>query len=120
MTMLEAAAAVVLCAAIVIAVLMLKEEMMMPLHPGKDISLYFLIGAEGDAESLEQTAKGLCWMCRQSGARAEIFISDRGMTAEARKLAEILAGEDEQIKLIPLEKSDGTIEEIVCRRTNNT
>ena len=61
-------------------------------RPGLETGgLFTVIAASGSAEELEQTVMSLVWLCENGKIKTRIVIADCGLTAQSRKLAELLA-----------------------------
>ena len=77
-----------ICAVVLILAHAARGGFVVPLRPGKDVSLAVTVTARGEAAELEQTLSGLAWL--RSGAPMAITVVDAGLALEAEKRTELL------------------------------
>lgn len=99
----EAVLAFLIAAAVLSFGWLLFGRLVTPVKTGKDVRLYCLLRARGDAENLQQTVKSLQWMDSTRVLRARIMIVDDGLSEEGRKMAETLIRQKPELVLCEME-----------------
>ncbi|MDO4845807.1 MAG: hypothetical protein Q3977_04255 [Oscillospiraceae bacterium] len=69
------------------------------LFPAASADMMVVWRMEGDCPELEFRARSYLWLCRAGFFDARLVLTDCGMTADARKRAEMLAKDNSRIEL---------------------
>ena len=92
----EAAIALAVCLAIFLPLFAVKRKILSS-APGAGVEVNIVIEAAGEAESLEYSCLAALREASASPFISGVVIRDGGLSPEARKLAEILTGEHDNL-----------------------
>lgn len=90
---------VFLCVLIFVLIYTAKSKAFLPIRSGEDIKISAVVFARGSAECLQQVADGFAFLRSAGKTHMDVIIADSGLNREARKMAEILIKNREEIKL---------------------
>lgn len=94
---------IIITAAVTLGILlvlwMLKGAMVTPAPVGEGQLITTVIRVTGGAPELQRTIDALVWVTQNGGPRSRVVIEDAGMDAETRKMAELLARDNESVSL---------------------
>lgn len=93
---MELLAAIAICGCGILLFWMLASALLLPCEEEELVTLWRL---EGDASSLEKTARGLT-ILHKAGCLHTVVMLDAGLTADARKRAKLLARDELWLHLI--------------------
>jgi hypothetical protein len=71
-----------------------------------------LIAVRGEAEQLEQTVDGLIWLKKSGAVRSNVLIADFGLSESGRKMAELLAKDNDCVTVCLPDEIADVVEEI--------
>lgn len=90
---------VLLCGGVIFLICWAKGKFVLPVRSDENTALTMVITAKGDGETLEQTVRGLIWLCESGNVSMMMEIEDAGLSIQGKSLAEKIEKKYERVSL---------------------